>query len=267
MVRGLYTAASGMIVQNSRIDIIANNLANVSTTSYKQDQAIIKEFPQMLLQRTNEKFFIFSSGAIDLAPIVGKIGTGAEVNQKFTDFKTGAFIQTEHKLDFAIETEGAFFSVQTPYGILYTRNGELNLSNDGTIVTKHGYPVLGESGLINVSGKDFKLDQFGQVWIKDYNSTNWQMLDRIPFYSFADLKYLEKVGDSFYKETKYSGYAQIREKNQTRIHVGFIEGSNVNPVLEMVRLIEAQRAYEANSKSLQAEDDATNRAVNQVARI
>ncbi len=81
------------------------------------------------------------------------------------------------------------------------------------------------------------------------------------------MKYLEKVGDSFYKETKYSGYAQIREKNQTRIHVGFVEGSNVNPVLEMVRLIEAQRAYEANSKTLQAEDDATNRAINQVGRI
>ncbi|MEJ5272607.1 MAG: flagellar hook-basal body protein [Spirochaetota bacterium] len=267
MVRGIYTAASGMIVQNERIDIISNNLANVSTTSYKQDQAIMKEFPQMLLQRTNEKFFIFDSGAIDMAPIVGKIGTGAEVNQKFTDFRTGAFIQTEHNLDFAIETEGAFFSVQTPYGIFYTRNGELNLSADGTIVTKHGYPVLGENGPINVAGKDFKLDQFGQVWIKDYNNTNWEIKDRIPFYSFADLKYLEKVGDSFYKETKYSGYPQIREKNQTRIHVGFVEGSNVNPVLEMVRLIEAQRAYEANSKTLQAEDDATNRAINQVARI
>ncbi|HNV44497.1 MAG: flagellar hook-basal body protein [Spirochaetes bacterium] len=267
MVRGLYTAAAGMIVQNERIDIIANNLANVNTTSYKQDQAIVKEFPQMLLHRMNEKFFIYDGGAFDIAPIVGKIGTGAEVNEKFTDFRTGSFVQTEHPLDFAIETEGAFFSVMTQYGKMYTRNGELNLNNDGTIVTKQGYVVLGENGPINVANKDFKLDQFGQVWVKDFNSSNYSYLDRIPFYSFEDMKYLEKVGDSMYKETRYSGSAQLREKNQTRIHVGFVEASNVNPILEMVRLIEAQRSYEANSKTLQAEDDATSRAINQVGRM
>jgi flagellar basal-body rod protein FlgG len=266
MVRGMYTSASGMITQAEKIATISNNLANVNTTSYKEEELIFKEFPQMLLRRMNDKVLVFDFGSIDIAPIVGKIGTGVEVNEKFINYREGNLLKTENKLDIALLKNG-FFSVETPYGIMYTRNGELNLDNEGYIVTKDGYKVLGEKGYINVIDKDFIIDRFGQIFIKDFNKTEYQYLDRILFYNFPDIKYLEKVGNSFYRETDYSGKPYLIDNKEMQILSGFIETSNVNPITEMVRLIEAQRAFEANSKALQSHDILSEKAVNQVGKV
>lgn len=267
MVRGLYTAASGMIAQMERVATISNNLANVNTTSYKKEELILKEFPQMLIRRMNDKVIILDKGSIDLAPIVGKLGTGVEVNEKFINYKSGTLFKTENKLDFAIITDG-FFAADTKYGILYTRNGELNLDNEGFIVTKRGEKIIGEKGYINVKNKDFYIDKHGNVFAKDFNAPNYILIDKIKFFNFPDKKYLEKVGNSFYRETKYSGKAyQLDNSKDIRLEIGFIETANVNPITEMVKLIEAQRAYEANAKALQSEDALASKAVNQVGKI
>lgn len=263
MVRGIYTSASGMITQSEKIATISNNLANVNTTSYKEEQLIFKEFPQMLLRRMNDKVLVFDFGSVDVAPIVGKVGTGVEVNEKFINYRQGNLLKTENKLDIALLRDG-FFSVETPYGIFYTRNGELNLDNEGFIVTKDGFKVLGEKGYINVLDKDFIIDRFGRIFVKDFNKAEYEYLDKILFYNFPEIKYAEKIGNSMYRETQYSGTPYLIDNKDMHILSGYLETANVNPITEMVRLIEAQRAFEANSKALTSHDMLLEKAVNQV---
>jgi flagellar basal-body rod protein FlgF len=143
MIRGLYTGASGMIAQMGRINVLSNNLANVDTTSYKRDTTIMKSFPEMLIHRINDDGVReIPIGSYDLMPVIGKMGTGVEINEVFTNFTQGSFRQTENDFDLALEGEG-FFSVQTEDGERYTRNGSFLIDRDGYLVTKDGFRVLG----------------------------------------------------------------------------------------------------------------------------
>ena len=101
MVRGLYTSSSGMLAQMERIATISNNLANVNTTAYKKEELVMKEFPQMLIRRMETDVETLSVGSFDKAPVVGSLGTGVEVNEKFIHYTNGSLVQTENKLDFA----------------------------------------------------------------------------------------------------------------------------------------------------------------------
>ncbi len=266
MVRGIYTSSSGMKAQAERVSTISNNLANINTTAYKKEELILKEFPQMLIHRMNDKVVKKDEGSYDLVPIVGKLGTGVEINQKFVKHETGNLFSTSNPLDFAMLTDG-FFSVDTDYGKMFTRNAELNLDKDGYVVTKDGYKVRGENGYINLKNKDFKIDRFGAIWSKEFDETQYQQVNQIEFFNFPDMKYVEKVGNSFYRETKYSGKPYKLDKYDTKLEVGYIETSNVNPIQEMVKLIEAQRSYEANAKALQSSDTLLGQAVNNVAKL
>ena len=141
MIRGLYTGASGMVAQMHKMDAISNNLANVDLTGYKRDTSVHKAFPQLLLRRTNDDgVYNFPPGSIDTAPIVGTLGTGVELNELYTVFEQGALKQSNNPFDLALEGEG-FFTVLTPQGERYTRNGSFLIDNNGTLVTKEGFPV------------------------------------------------------------------------------------------------------------------------------
>ncbi len=280
MVRGLYTGASGMIAQMGRIDVLSNNLANVNTPSYKRDTPILKAFPEMLMRRINDDGVrTIPPGSYDLMPVIGKLGTGVEVNEVYTRFTQGAFKQTQNDFDLALEGEG-FFSVQTDEGERYTRNGSFLIDKDGFLVTKDGYKVMGENGLIQIKKNNFMVDEDGNVFenseysndpmrLVSMEENEWNqtvLLDRLKVVNFPKLRYVKKVGESIYRETEYSDKAYIIENARPKVRQGFLEASNVNPVIEMVNLIEVHRNYEANQKIIQAHDAALGKVINEVGR-
>ncbi|MDR1107807.1 MAG: flagellar basal-body rod protein FlgF [Spirochaetaceae bacterium] len=282
MIRGWYTAASGMRAQQWRLDTVANNLANADTDGYKRDVNSFKAFPELLLRRMNDDgVYRHPFGSADEAPIIGKLGTGVEVNELFTDFQQGAMKETQSDFDLALDGKG-FFSVATPWGERYTRNGSFQLGKEGFLETKEGYPVQGEQGPIKVQANNFQVDKDGRVWINaEYaddpllmisrEDNTWGeavLLDTLKLVDFDLDRYLEKQGSSLYRATETSGKARIMEEGaRPRLVQGFVEASNVDPVVEMVRMIEVNRAYEANQKAVQTGDSLLGTLINQVARM
>ena len=250
MIRGWYIAASGMNAQQERLNAISNNLANVDTAGYKRDVTVSKEFSQLLLRRTEaDGQYMVPNGSCDVAPIVGKLGLGVETNENFTQFEQGSFRDTKTATDFALGSEG-FFAVQTPNGERYTRNGNFILGKEGILETKEGYPLLGENGIIRLEDDKFNLDQDGMLYTKE-----GELIDRIKVVRFDNERYLKKQGDNLWNSNAISGDAYIAEgAERPKIIQNYLEMSNVNVVNEMVRMIEVNRAYEANQKSIQSED-------------
>ncbi|MGA2478501.1 MAG: flagellar basal-body rod protein FlgF [Spirochaetia bacterium] len=282
MVRGLYTAASGMNVQQNRLDEIANNLANVDLNGYKKDTAIQKAFPEMLMRRMNDDgVYTFPVGSVDTSPIVGTIGTGVETNEVYTNFSQAPLKQTENDFDMALEGRG-FMMVQTPQGERLTRNGAFLVNSDGYLVTKTGDFVLGENGPIKLKKNNFVVDQDGTVW---QNSTfaaddkrlvsqaenQWENIERVDRLQIVDVKrerYLQKQGNSYWKATDESGAPGIvGPDGRPKVRQGFLEGANVNAVQEMVEMIEVNRAYDANQKTIQTEDALIGKLWNEVVRV
>jgi flagellar basal-body rod protein FlgF len=277
----LYTGASGMNAQQVRLDAISNNLANVDTEGYKRDVAVHKSFAGLLLRRMNDDgLYLNPFGSGDMAPVVGKIGTGVENNEVFTEFEQGALKETQNDFDLAMDGKG-FFSVETPYGERYTRNGSFVLGKEGYIETKEGYRLLGESGALRVKANNFKVDADGNVFVNrnlqddpfrlvSADENTWEGLEKLDSLKIVDFKkdrYLAKQGSSLWATTEEAGSAEISSGTaRPKVVQGFVEASNVNPVLEMVRMIEVNRAYEANQKTIQAADGMLNKLINEVAR-
>ena len=178
MIRGIYTGASGMLAQESRLDVVSNNLANVDKTAYKKDQTVFKAFPDMLIRRINESGLgIVPTGSYDAMPIVGKLGTGLEVNEVYTQFTQGALMRTENSFDLALEGEG-FFTVLTERGERYTRDGSFTINQDGVLMTHNGNPVLGENGLITLQTNNFMINEHGQIIVNNQLSLEPREIDR-----------------------------------------------------------------------------------------
>ncbi len=251
MIRGWYIGASGMNAQQNRLDAISNNLANVDTTGYKKDIAVSKSFSELLIRRTGaDGVYETPFGSADTKPIVGKIGLGVETNELYTDFEQGSFKSTDTDTDFALSGEG-FFSVSTPNGERYTRNGNFYVGKEGILETKEGYPVMGENGLINVAETKFYVNEDGFILNQDDNT----VIDRLKIVRFDNERYLAKQGSSLWNTNDIAGVAHIAEgEERPRVMQGYVETSNVNIVNEMVQMIEVNRAYEANQKSIQTED-------------
>ncbi|MDR2942485.1 MAG: flagellar hook-basal body protein [Treponema sp.] len=282
MIRGWYTGASGMRAQQWRMDAVANNLANVDTDGYKRDVAAFKAFPEMLIRRQDDDgVYNIPFGSADAAPIVGKMGTGVELNELFTNFDQGAMKETSSDFDLAMDGKG-FFTITTPYGERYTRNGSFFLGMEGFLETKEGYPVLGENGPIRVKANNFQVDKEGRVWVNaaypdepdvfaGRESNLWEepvLLDTLKIVNFDIDRYLKKQGSSLWCETETSGPAVIMpEGERPKIFQGFVEASNVNPVVEMVQMIEVNRAYEANQKIIQTHETMLGTLINQVAKF
>ena len=252
MIRGWYTGASGMNAQQYRLDAISNNLANVDTTGYKKDVAVSKSFPELLLRRMRDDGeYTNWFGSWDVAPVIGKVGLGVEMNEIYTIFEQGSFKQTDSVSDMALSGQG-FFAVETPQGERYTRNGNFIIGKEGFLETKEGYRLLGENGPINVQDIKFKVNEDGIVYNIDDDMTE---IDRLKVVRFDNERYLNKQGSSLYVDTAISGPAHIAEgKERPTVVQHYIEAANVNVVNEMVQMIEVNRAYEANQKTIQAED-------------
>ena len=282
MIRGWYTGASGMRAQQWRLDAVANNLANIDTDSYKRETAAFKAFPELLIRRQDDDgVYLHPFGSSDAAPIIGKMGMGVELNELYTVFDQGSLKETTSDFDVALDGKG-FLCVATPWGERFTRNGSFVLGKEGFLETKEGYPVLGENGPIRVKANNFQIDKDGRVWINAAypdepevmvgRETNlWEepvLFDTLKIVDFELDRYLKKQGDSFYRETEYSGPAMVMPKGERpRVFQGFLEASNVDPVVEMVQMIEVNRSYEANQKVIQTEDAALGTLIGQVAKF
>jgi flagellar basal-body rod protein FlgG len=271
-----------MRAQQWRLDAVANNLANADVDGYKKDTAVHKAFPELLMRRMNDDgVYRHPFGSADMAPIVGKLGMGVELNELFTNFEQGAMKETQSDFDIALDGEG-FFAVATPWGERYTRNGSFQLGKEGYLETKEGYPVLGENGPIKVKANNFQVDKDGKVWINaeyadDPNilvsreNNTWAqtaLLDTLKLVEFDLDRYLQKQGSSLWRSTDTSGEAQVMVgEDRPRVVQGFTEASNVDPVIEMVQMIEVNRAYEANQKVIQNSDSMLGVLINQVSRL
>lgn len=278
MLRGIYTGANGMIAQQARLDVTANNLANVDKTGFKKDLAVFKAFPDMLLKRINENGVgITPAGSYDTMPIVGKLGTGTEVNEVYTQFEQGALQRTENNFDMAIDGKG-FFTVMTERGERYTRDGSFTLNSDGVLVNKAGLPVMGENGIITLQQHNFMINERGEIMVNnaisnnprdmvDLQSNSWEdavIIDRLKIVDFENIREIKKEGASLYRDTEFSGPAM--QATDFKITQGFLEKSNVNIVREMVDMIEVQRSYEANQKAVQAHDQTVGKLINETVR-
>jgi flagellar basal-body rod protein FlgG len=271
-----------MRAQQWRLDALANNLANVNTDGYKKDVTSFKAFPELLLRRVDDDgVYQHPFGSGDVAPMIGKLGTGVELNELFTEFEQGALKETQSDFDIALDGKG-FFTVATPWGERYTRNGSFQLGKEGSLETKEGYPVLGEAGPIQVKANNFQIDKNGRIWINaayaddpehlvSRENNTWEdttLLDTLKIVDFDVERYLQKQGSSLYRSTDVSGSAHvIEEGSRPRVVQGFTEAANVDPVLEMVQMIEVNRAYEANQKVIQTGDSMLGTLINQVAKV
>ena len=251
MIRGWYTGASGMNAQQNRLDAISNNLANVDTAGYKRDITVSKSFPELLIRRTNfDGVYHTEFGSADVAPIIGKLGLGVETNENYIDFSQGSFKSTNSKTDAALSGNG-FYVIETPLGERYTRNGNFLIGKEGILETKDGYPVLGENGYIYLDDDKININEDGIIAKSDDGTE----IDRFKVVRFDNERYLKKMGESMYSTNDIAGPAHIAEGNERpKFLQGYSETSNVNVVNEMVQMIEVNRAYEANQKTITSED-------------
>jgi flagellar basal-body rod protein FlgG len=271
-----------MRAQQWRLDAVANNLANVNTDAYKRDVAAFKAFPELLIRRQDDDgVYQHPFGSGDAAPIVGKMGTGVELNELYTCFEQGSFKETQSDFDIALDGKG-FLCVSTPQGERYTRNGSFQLGKEGYLETKDGFPVLGENGPIRVKANNFQIDKDGRIFVNaaisddpdvmvSREGNTWEepvQLDTLKLVEFDLDRYLEKQGISLYRESDTSGPATIMERgSRPKVVQGFVEAANVDPVVEMVQMIEVNRSYEANQKIIQAEEAALGTLINQVMKF
>lgn len=262
MVRSLYTAATGMLAQQSNVDNISNNLANVNTVGYKQEKT---EFKSLLYQTIQTKTTTANG---EQKPISAQVGLGTRVASNTSVYTQGALLATENKTDFAIVGDG-FFAVRGADGqTYYTRAGNFNWSMgaNGTLqlTTSEGYQVLGtdgnpitlpagvNSGMVEISSDG----AFGYTTAEgEYVNLNQQF----GLYQFNNPASLEKVGSNLLAVTDVSGPALNERTTQglvaSEVRQSYLEGSNVNVADEMVNMIIAQRAYQLNSKAITTSDE------------
>lgn len=261
MVRSLWTAASGMRAQQTNVDTISNNLANVNTTGFKKETT---EFKSLFYQTLADKSFDSEGMA---KPVPAQVGLGVRNSAIVSRFNQGTLIQTENPYDFAIQGEG-FFQVRTLDGTIgYTRNGAFTpaLGVGGyTISTSEGYPLLDVNNNPIVLSDEYDMSKItinteGQVCYPDGQNNAMPIGIQIGLVQFANPSGLEKTSGSIFLASEASGEPQLEVNSpnlkQSVVKQMYLEQSNVSAVDEMVNLIVAQRAYEMNSKIITASDD------------
>lgn len=271
MVRSLWTAASGMIAQQNNVDTIANNLANVNTTGYKTEVA---EFKSLLYQDIQTKT---TSANGERKPVSAQVGLGVRNSSVTSRFTQGNFYDSTNDLAFAVSGDG-FFGIKGEDGnTYYTRNGDFHLAKYDkglAITTSDGNVVLDSTGKAiildeKIVSSKLTVSANGELCYPDETNNAKSMGITIGLWQFNNPSGLEKIGDSSYAESAASG-TPMNESTATglkksELRQGYLEGSNVQVVDEMVNMIVAQRAYELNSKAIQATDEMMSQA-NQLRR-
>ena len=252
MLRALYSSASGMESQQMNLDVIANNLANVNTTGFKKAKI---EFQDLLYQ--TKRAAGAESGPGTQVPTSLQVGHGARPVSTAKIFTAGEIMSTGERLDLAIHGNG-FFKVTLADGTnAFMRDGGFKLDSTGQIVTSDGLPVTSFAGVtISPEATNVSISQTGIVSVTQNGTTS--TAGSLVLSRFANSAGLENIGANLYRETPASGTEQTGEPSNAgmgTVQQGYLELSNVKVVEEMVNLIKAQRAYEINSKAIQAADE------------
>jgi flagellar basal-body rod protein FlgG len=252
-MRALNIAATGLQAQQTNVEVISNNIANMSTTGYKRRRAEFQDLIYQNLRRVGSQ----SSDQGTVLPAGAQVGLGVRTAAVYRIAEQGSLTQTENRFDLAIRGNG-YFPVTLPSGeTAYTRAGSFGLSPEGIIVTADGYPV-GGGITIPAAARDVTINAAGEVLAKLDGQVNPQNVGQIQVAIFANEGGLEAVGDNLLLATPASGQAQLGTPGAVgygQMMQGFLEASNVNVVQEITNLITAQRAYEMNSRVITAGDE------------
>ena len=248
----MHVAKTGLNAQQTRMQVIANNLANVNTTGFKRDRA---NFETLLYQTIRPAGAQTSEGTQSTTPFA--VGTGVRVLSTEKSFTQGSLVNTDNALDMAIDGQG-FFQVLMPDGrIGYTRDGSFSVNAEGTLTTDSGY-VLQPEMAIPQGATQITISGDGIVAVQMPGEVELQEVGQITLANFVNPRGLDPVGENFLVETAASGAPVVGNPQADgigRILQGSLEASNVNVVQELVDMIETQRAYEVNSKSISASDE------------
>lgn len=262
MLKGLYTAYSGMINEQNRMDVLTNNLANSATTGYKSEGATSQSFDALLAYRIKDEQDGYLGGVN-----IGRNNPGVKIGETYTSFEQGSFRETGNTYDLALSGEG-FFTIEYTNragetSTMYTRDGSFTLTKEGYLVTKDGDYVLGRGS--NGSSGHIQLDPTQPAVIDTEGNIiqNDTVVAQLQITDFEDYNYLEHYGENFFQPVEG---AEITESS-AKVQSGYLEASNVQVVREMVELISVTRQYESNQKILQAYDETLNISVNQIGKL
>lgn len=266
MVKGLYTAYTGMLNEQNRMDIMTNNLANADTNGYKKEGSTAQTFADTYAIKIKD------TSAYNIPRTIGGISLGVHIGENYTDYEQGSFRVTDSPYDLAIGGDG-FFAIsctnkQGETSVKYTRDGAFTVNKQGYLVTKDGDYVLNQNGALNSNpgadnfiqidpNQEFTIDENGNIW------QNNVQIGQVGLVDFADYNYIEKYGENLYNLVDGGQVAAA----DGQIEQGTLEASNVNVVSEMVDMITITRAYESNQKIIQTIDSMLDKAVNQVGKV
>ncbi|SFV66716.1 Flagellar basal-body rod protein FlgG [hydrothermal vent metagenome] len=271
MQTGYYSSAAGMVTQFNRLNTIANNLANVNTNGYKEDNLIVGDF--MRLYQEKRDTLPNENNTKEAAKFINR--TMARVPQivdDYTDFSLGNLQKTDNQLDVALSHDNLFFAVKTPQGIRLTRDGSFSLDDEGKLVTKEGYEVLGDDYFNSKDGISFattesviNIDKNGQILTNVPGSVKLTQNKKLLIASVDNLRYLKKEGDNLYKLNDMKRLKISEESGAVR--QGFVEKSNVNAVKMMTQLIETNRLVGMYQKAMDTQMNEMNKdAIEKIAR-
>lgn len=250
--QGIYTLVSLGNTLDRQMETIANNLANLNTSGYKEDQLAFQQLfatTMGVASESDEELFAHNE---HLAPYSGVGTTYVSVADMGTNLSPGAVVQTGNNLDFSLINETEYFSIQTPQGERFTRGGNFTLNQDGTLVTNEGYPVNGKpvdgkNATINLKGNEVRLGEDGAVMVDGKEAGGFKIV------TFPFPHRLQKFGGTMFAPNDPENIPTIKE--EPTLAQGTLEASNVNAVKELVRMIQANRAYTSMQKALTASDD------------
>ncbi len=265
MQTGYYAAAAGMVTQFNRLDNIANNLANVNTLGFKEDNLVIGDFMRIFQEKRDE--LPNANQTKESAKFINRTMTRApQIVDAYTNHSIGNLQRTSNSLDFALSKEGLFFAVKTPQGIRLTRDGSFSTNDEGKLVTKQGYEVLSENyfqnkknGFITIDDSDSIIvsDKNGQISTNIPNSIKLTENQKLFIAQPQDIKKLKKEGDNLYAFKDIKEIQNISESEA--VQQGFIEKSNVNAIKMMTQLIETNRLVGMYQKAMSTQMDDMNR--------
>ena len=261
MVRGLYTAWTGMVNEQKRLDVISNNMANADTTGYKKQNVTSQSFDDEFAVRIND-----NNRDTTTKYGIGNMNLGVKIGETYYDFSQGSLRETGNTYDLALSGDG-FFTIQTTNkqgetSIRYTRDGSFTVNTDGYLVTKDGDYVLDTNGeRIQIPGaqtaQNVAIDANGNITV------DGQQIATLGIAAFENPQALLAYGENMYEATDAAGL----QASTAAVNQGYLEMSNTNVIEEMVDMITITRAYEAGQKMIQTVDSTLQKAVNEIGKV
>lgn len=264
MVKGLYTAYTGMVNEQHRLNVLSNNLANADTNGYKKEGTTSQTFADELAVKIRDTSYY------NMPQRLGGMSMGVHIGETYTDYSAGNYRVTDNSTDFALKGDGFFAISYTDKAgntsVKYTRDGAFTINRQGYLVTKDGDFVLNQNdamagnagGRIQVNPNEkITVDEMGNIF------QNGQLVDDIGHVDFEDYNYIAKFGENLYDVVD----GGVIVASDAQVSQGLIESSNVNVVSEMVNMITISRAYQAGQKVINAVDGTLDKAVNQVGQV